>query len=68
MTVTWYQGPVAWNPNPGHRWHQDCPDGIGAGHDGLLFFWPDGTVSCAGCGLVTDLGDRLAPVTVVTLL
>lgn len=68
VPLGWYRGPTWWNPNPGHMWHTECPDLVRSGHDGLLFFWPDGTVSCAGCGRTADLGGHPFPVTAVTLL
>jgi hypothetical protein len=43
-----YYGPTAWDAYAGSLWHYDCPDTIGAGHDGQVTEDDDG-VFCDGC-------------------
>lgn len=52
--VECYYGPTAWDPDAGHLWHRACPDEIGAGHDGEVWFGKDGSTLCQGCGAFED--------------
>lgn len=45
----WYYGPGPDYPNQILRWHVDCPDPFGTGHDGEVWLDHQGGAICQGC-------------------